>query len=312
MLVCTASRTPPIDRSGGNDATVDPLRALRALSFGQYVPVDSPIHRLDPRTKILATVVLAVAAFLARDFVALAVLAAALGAVVAAARLSPGYVLAGLRPVWWLIAFTVVAQIGFGPAGGHPVWHRGPLTITRENLRDGALYGGQFALLIIATTLMTFTTSPVELTDGLERLLRPFRRLGVPAHELALMMTIALRFIPTLVEETDKIVKAQTARGAEFTRGSLGHRMRALIPLLVPLFVGAFRRAESLALAMEARCYRGGDQRTRMRELSLRPRDYAAFAVLALIAALVVVPHGPPAPRTHSASPHRPAPPRTP
>jgi energy-coupling factor transport system permease protein len=136
---------------------------------------------------------------------------------------------------------------------------------------------------------MTFTTSPVELTDGLERLLRPFRRLGVPAHELALMMTIAIRFIPTLAEETDKIMKAQMARGAEFTRGSIATRARSLVPLLVPLFLGAFRRAEALALAMEARGYRGGDGRTRMKELVLRPRDYAAFALLALVAALLAV-----------------------
>ncbi len=139
---------------------------------------------------------------------------------------------------------------------------------------------------------MTFTTSPMELTDGLERLLRPFRRIGVPAHELALMMTIALRFIPTLLEETEKIMKAQMARGAEFSQGSLVRRARALVPLLVPLFVGAFRRADALALAMEARCYRGGEHRTRMRELRMRPRDYVAAAVVLLAAAVALVPRG--------------------
>jgi energy-coupling factor transport system permease protein len=264
---------------------------LRSFAFGQYVPVDSPVHRLDPRTKILATLVLAVAVFLARDAVALLLFTAALAGILAASRIPPGFVLRGLRPVFWLLAFTVVLQVFFGPAGGHPVFHRGPVTITRENLRTGLFYGARLALLIVATSLMTFTTSPVELTDGLERLLRPFRRVGVPAHELALMMTIALRFIPTLIEETETIMKAQMARGADFTRGSIVRRARALVPLLVPLFVGAFRRAESLALAMEARCYRGGDERTRMTELALRPRDYAAFAVLIVIAVLVAMPH---------------------
>src|SRR5579859_237758 len=269
------------------------MEMLRTFSFGQYVPVESVIHRLDPRTKILATLVLAVVVFVAHTFAALLAYAALLAAIVLAARIPPGYVLRGLRPVFWLLAFTVVLQIVFGPPGGHAVFHRGPIVITRENLSLGFFYGARLALLIVATSLMTFTTSPVELTDGLERLLRPFRRIGVPAHELALMMTIALRFIPTLIEETDKIMKAQMARGAEFTQGSIVRRARALVPLLVPLFVGAFRRAEALALAMEARCYRGGDGRTRMTELVLRPRDYTAFAVLAVVAGLLVVPHPP-------------------
>jgi energy-coupling factor transport system permease protein len=286
---------------------------LRTFSFGQYVPVDSVIHRLDPRTKVLGTLVLVVVALLARGFEDLAAYAALLAGVVFAARIPPGYLLRGLRPVFWLLAFTVALQIFFGPEGGHAVFRRGPITITRENLYAGAFYGLRLALLIIATSLMTFTTSPVELTDGLERLLRPFRRIGVPAHELALMMTIALRFIPTLLEETDKIMKAQMARGAEFSQGSIVKRARALVPLLVPLFVGAFRRAEALALAMEARCYRGGDQRTRMTELVLRPRDYAAFAVLAIVAALLAVPHPPLGlPWTHSAGSHVGAPHRPP
>lgn len=289
------------------------MELLRTFSFGQYVPVDSVIHRLDPRTKILATLVLAVVVFVTRSFADLAAYALLLALVILAARISVGYVVRGLRPVFWLLAFTVVLQIFFGPEGGHAVFHRGPITITRENLTLGLFYGARLALLIVATTLMTFTTSPVELTDGLERLLRPFRRIGVPAHELALMMTIALRFIPTLIEETDKIMKAQMARGADFTQGSIARRARALVPLLVPLFVGAFRRAESLALAMEARCYRGGDQRTRMTELVLRPRDYAAFAVLALVAVLFAVPHRPVGPPwtqlpavSQPAAPHQP------
>src|SRR5262249_39413894 len=155
---------------------------------------------------------------------------------------------------------------------------------------QGLFYGWRLIVLVIATTLMTLTTSPVEFTDGLERLLRPLQRVGVPAHDLAMMMTIALRFIPTLLEEAEKIMKAQMARGAEFSRGSVPRRARALIPLLVPLFVGAFRRADALALAMEARCYRGGEHRTRMHELRVRTRDYVAFVLLAAAAALSLLP----------------------
>ncbi len=264
---------------------------LRSFAFGQYIPVDSAVHRLDPRTKILATILLVAVVFAVRTFAGLGILAVLLAGVIAAARIPPGYVLRGLRPVFWLLAVAVALQILFGEGGGgHPVFHRGPLLITQENLVLGAFYGSRLLILVVATTLMTFTTSPVELTDGLERLLRPFQRVGVPAHELALMMTIALRFIPTLLEETEKIMKAQMARGAEFSQGSLARRARALVPLLVPLFVSAFRRADALALAMEARCYRGGEGRTRMTELVIRPRDYVALALIALAAVLAAAP----------------------
>jgi energy-coupling factor transport system permease protein len=266
------------------------MNLLRGFTFGQYVPVDSAVHRLDPRTKILATLLLVIVTFSVHGAAGLAVLTFLLVAAIAAARIPPGYMVAGLRPIFWLLAVAVVLQALVGEPGGHPAVRWGPVVITRENLVLAGFYGYRLLLLVTGTTLMTFTTSPVELTDGLERLLRPFRRVGVPSHELALMMTIALRFIPTLLEETDKIMKAQMARGAEFTRGSLVRRGRALVPLLVPLFVGAFRRADALALAMEARCYRGGDHRTRMTELRLRPRDYAAWAVVILAAVLALVP----------------------
>lgn len=263
---------------------------LRSVTFGQYIPVNSVVHGLDPRTKILATFLLLIVVFTIREFVGLAVLTAVLAAVTAAGRLPPGYVVRSLRPVLWLVAIAVVLQVVFGEGGGHPILHRGPVVITRENLAMGAFYGYRLILLVVTTTLMMFTTSPVELTDGLERLLRPFRRLGVPAHELAMMMTIALRFIPTLVEETDKVMKAQMARGAEFSRGSLARRTRAFVPLLVPLFVSAFRRADALALAMEARCYRGGDHRTRMKELRIGIRDYIALAAMAVASVLALLP----------------------
>jgi energy-coupling factor transport system permease protein len=266
---------------------------LRGFAFGQYVPVDSSVHRLDPRAKVLATLALVVAMFAVGTFRGLGVLTVFLAAAIAVGRISPGYVVRGLRPVFWLLVIAVALQVLFGESGGHAVFHRGPIVITRENLLLGAFYGYRLMLLVVATTLMTFTTSPVELTDAIERLLRPFRAIGVPAHELALMMTIALRFIPTLLEETEKIMKAQMARGAEFTQGSLLRRARSLVPLLVPLFVGAFRRADALALAMEARGYRGGEHRTRMTELEMHARDYVALATVGLAIAVSLLPSGP-------------------
>jgi energy-coupling factor transport system permease protein len=263
---------------------------LRGLMLGQYVPAESPVHRLDPRTKILGTMWLVGVLFATRSLAGLTVLTAFLGGVLAAGRIAPAYAVRGLRPVFWLVGIAVVFQVLFGDSGGHVLFRRGPLVVTRENLAAGVFYGYRLILLVAATTVMTFTTSSVELTDGLERLLRPFRRVGVPAHELALMMTIALRFIPTLFEETETIMKAQMARGAEFARGSLVARARALIPLLVPLFVGAFRRADALALAMEARGYRGGEHRTRMKELRVAVRDYVAAGMLLFVASIVLLP----------------------
>jgi energy-coupling factor transport system permease protein len=262
---------------------------FRGLLLGQYVPVDSVVHRLDPRTKILATLLLLVVVFAIQGFAGLVVLTILLAAVTLAGRIGPGYVLRGMRPLFWLLAFTFVLQVFFGEAGGHPVFAWGPMVVTRENLTQAGFYGWRLMLLVFSTTLMTLTTSPMEFTDGMERLLRPFQRVGVPAHDLAMMMTIALRFIPTLLEETEKIMKAQMARGAEFMRGSLPRRIRALVPLLVPLFVSAFRRADMLAVAMEARCYRGGEHRTRMHELHLGQRDYVALALMAGAAALALV-----------------------
>ncbi len=266
------------------------MELLRSFAFGQYIPVDSVVHRLDPRTKILATVLLTAALFAISQPVGLGVVTVLLAAVIAAGRIPPGYVFRGLRPVFWLLGFAVVLQVLFGESGGHPVFGLGPIIITRENLAAGAFYGYRLALLVVSTTLATFTTSPVELTDGLECLLRPLQRVRVPVHELALMMTIALRFIPTLLEETEKIMKAQMARGAEFARGSLVRRARALVPLLVPLFISAFRRADALALAMEARGYRGGEHRTHMIELRFHVCDYIALAVVVLAGAASLAP----------------------
>lgn len=254
------------------------------IPIGMYLAGRSFVHRLDPRTKILSALVLMAALFVVRGFLGFAVLAAFVLLSVAAARLPVGMILRGLRPVLFLLALTLVLNALLTP--GRPVLVLGPVRASAEGLRLGAFLAIRLALLVTMTTVLTLTTSPVALTEGLERLLGPFRRLGVPAHELAMMMTIALRFVPTLAEETQKIMKAQEARGADFRTGGLVRRARSLIPVLVPLFVSAFRRAEELALAMEARGYRGGAGRTRLRELKAGGRDAVAAALTA--GALVV------------------------
>ncbi|HTE03086.1 MAG TPA: energy-coupling factor transporter transmembrane component T [bacterium] len=264
----------------------------RYVTIGQYLPRESPVHRLDPRTKIAAVTVLTVAVFVVRDFSGYALLTLFLLAVVVASQIPLGYLLRGLRPILFLLLITVVLNVFFsGIQSGTVLFQLGPLVATREAVMRAAFVGYRLVALILVTSLLTFTTSPVQLTDGIERILRPFRRLGVPAHELAMMMTIALRFIPTLLEETEKIMKAQMARGAEFERGNVLRRARALVPVLVPLFVSAFRRADELALAMEARCYRGGEHRTRMKELHLAPRDGVALLVTLAVSVLFAIPY---------------------
>ncbi len=265
------------------------MELLRSLTIGQYVPRASPVHRLDPRTKILATTLLLVVVFLARDFRGLGLFGVFVAGVVALSQVPAGFVLRGLRPVWFLLLLTLVLQVFFGGgSGGTVLWKLGPLVATREGLVQGLFVTARLVLLVVSTSLLTYTTSPVELADGMERLLAPFRRVGVPAHELAMMMTIALRFIPTLVEETEKIMKAQMARGANLDTGGPLRRARALVPILVPLFVSAFRRAEELALAMEARGYRGGEGRTRMKQLRYRGQDTVAGVVVVLASLLVL------------------------
>lgn len=268
------------------------MELSRFVTIGQYIPADSPVHRLDPRTKIAAVTLLMVAIFIVRDFAGYALLTAFLLGIVALSRIPIGYVLRGLRPIVFLLAVTLILNVFFsGIEGGQVLVRLGPLAVTREALVRALFIGYRLIALVVATSLLTFTTSPVELTDGIERLLRPFRRIGVPAHELAMMMTIALRFIPTLLEETEKIIKAQMARGAEFERGNIFRRARALVPVLVPLFVSAFRRADELALAMEARCYRGGEKRTRMKQLQFAPRDAVAIAVTVAASAVFSMPY---------------------
>jgi len=268
------------------------VELTRYVTIGQYLPRESPVHRLDPRTKIAAVTLLMVAIFVVRDFAGYALLTAGLLGVIALSQIPLGYLLRGLRPILFLLVLTLVLNVFFGGVqGGTELVRVRGLVITREAVLRALFLGYRLVVLVVVTSLLTFTTSPVELTDGIERLLRPFRRLGVPAHELAMMMTIALRFIPTLLEETEKIMKAQMARGAEFDRGNALRRARALVPVLVPLFVSAFRRADELALAMEARCYRGGEQRTRMKELRFSLRDGVALAVAVLASVVISVPY---------------------
>jgi len=255
-----------------------------AILIGQYLPRPSLLHRLDPRTKILAATWLLVVLFFVPSFPGQGLFALGLLGLFVVGQIPLGYAWRGLRPIVLLVVLTVFLNIFFaggGADGGRELFRLGPLVATTKGLLMGLFVGVRLVLLVAATSLLTLTTSPVEFTDGLERLLRPLRRIGVPAHELAMMMTIALRFIPTLLDETEKIMKAQMARGADFGRGNVLQRARAFIPVLVPLLVSAFRRSEELALAMEARCYHGGEGRTRMKELRWRPADAAAAIVVA-------------------------------
>ena len=261
---------------------------LNNITMGQYYPVDSKVHRLDPRIKLVLTIVFIVAVFMAKTFLGYALI---LGFVYMASRLANvpfKMLLRGLKPLRLIIILTFLLNLFF--TSGETTWVEfWIIRITKEGFMQAAFYSLRLVFLVIGTSLLTLTTSPVALSDGIELLLTPLKKIHFPAHELAMMMTIALRFIPTLLEETDKIMKAQSARGADFESGNLLKRARAMIPLLVPLFVSAFRRASELAMAMEARCYHGGEGRTRLRVLKLtRPDLWASLAVAGLIALIVL------------------------
>jgi energy-coupling factor transport system permease protein len=260
-----------------------------ALVIGQYLPRPSVLHRLDPRTKILITTGLAVILFFVPSFVGLGAFALWLLGLLVVGQIPLRYALRGLRPLVILLVLTAFLNTFFAAGDPTPELFRlGPLVATQGGLRTGLYVSARLVLLVLVTSMLTFTTSPVELTDGLERLLRPLARMGLPAHELAMMMTIALRFIPTLLAETEKIMKAQMARGADFERGNLFRRARAFVPVLVPLMIGAFRRSEELALAMEARCYRGGQGRSHMKELRWRMADGVAWVLATAVAVAVL------------------------
>lgn len=251
--------------------------------IGQYVPGNSPLHQLDPRAKLLATFYLVVVVFLANNVLTYTCLIGLVLLSVYLAQVPLRFLWGGLKPVLILILFTTLLHLAF-TKGGQVVVQLGPWHIYEEGVRQAVFIALRLIAIILLTSLLTFTTSPLQLTDGLERLLSPLRRMGVPAHELALMMSIALRFIPTLLEETDKIVKAQLSRGANFDSGPVWKRVKNFIPVLIPLFISAFRRAEDLAVAMEARGYRGEKRRTKLRELRYTWRDgvLAGFLVCLL------------------------------
>jgi len=260
---------------------------LRDITIGQYYDVDSVVHKLDPRTKIIATVVYIVSLFCVKNILGFALAGIGLLTAVKLARIPLKFILRGLKTIMVLLLFTVVLNIFL--VDGTPIVKWGFISISKEGIYNAVFMALRLVLLIIGSSLLTLTTKPISLTDGIERLLNPFRKIGLPAHELAMMMTIALRFIPTLMDETDKIMKAQQARGADFETGNLLRRAKSLIPLLVPLFISAFRIAQDLAMAMEARCYRGGDSRTRMHAMVLGKKDALAAFVLTLFLAAILL-----------------------
>jgi len=260
------------------------MAMMKNITIGQYIPGESIVHQLDPRTKILATFLFIALLFLVETFTGYALGALMLFVIVLLSRIPVKFVLRGIRPLMFIIVLTLCLH--FFMTEGRVILQIWFLKLTYEGLIRGLMMVSRLILLIIGSSLLTLTTSPILLTDGIESLLKPFREVGVPAHELAMMMTIALRFIPTLVEETEKIMKAQMARGADFESGNIFHRAKSLIPILIPLFVSAFRRADELAVAMEARGYRGGEGRTRFRVLKFTRRDAAA---LILVAGLVIL-----------------------
>ena len=260
---------------------------LKNLTIGQHYPVESPIHSLDPRVKIIITIFFIVSLFLVDNFTTYLVVIVFLAAVIKMSKVPFKFVIRGLRPILMIILITFIINILMTP--GKILLKVGFIKITEEGLRQAGFMAIRLTLLIMGTSLLTLTTSPIILTDGIESLLSPFKRFGLPAHELAMMMTIALRFIPTLLDETEKIMKAQKSRGADFESGNLVSRAKNLVPLLVPLFVSAFRRADELAMAMEARCYRGGENRTKMRQLKISKGDYVASVIFTIYFAAVII-----------------------
>ncbi len=261
---------------------------LKDITLGQYFPGNTVAHRLDPRTKILLVTLYIIALFSAKGLLGYMVMAATLAVCVKISKVGFKSLVRGLKPLVVIIAFTGILNIFFTPAETYLLeW--GILRISEKGIQNALFMVVRIMLLVMGTFLMTYTTSPIRLTDGLESLLGPLKRLRVPVHELAMMMAIALRFIPTLIEETDKIMSAQKARGADFESGNIFQKAKALVPILVPLFISAFRRADELATAMECRCYHGGDGRTKLHVLKYQRRDYVALAGGVVILALVVV-----------------------
>lgn len=259
---------------------------IRDITIGQYYPTNSILHRLDPRVKLIGTFAFIVSLFLFHTLYGYIVVTAFLITVIRLSKVPFRYIMKGLKAIIILLLFTVFFNMFLTP--GEPLFQYGIIKITKEGLLNSITMALRLVFLIIGSSLMTLTTTPNQLTDGLEKVLKPLNHIKVPVHEIAMMMSIALRFIPILLEETDKIMKAQMARGADFESGGLLKRAKSLIPLLVPLFISAFRRANDLAMAMEARCYRGGDGRTKMKPLRYHGRDFGAYLSLVLYLGVIV------------------------
>jgi len=260
---------------------------LRDITLGQYYQTDSLIHRLDPRTKISGTFFFIVTIFMAKNVLGYAIAAAFLVMCIKLSKVPFKYMVRGMKAILLLLLITVVFNLFMTP--GEVMWSFWKINITKEGLENAVKMALRLTFLILGSGIMTLTTTPNSLTDGLEKLLGPLKKIRVPVHEIAMMMSIALRFIPILIEETDKIMKAQMARGADFDSGNIFRRAKALIPLLVPLIISAFRRAGDLAMAMEARCYRGDVGRTRMKPLHYERRDYIAYLVMILTLVMCIV-----------------------
>ena len=261
---------------------------LKDITLGQYFPGNSCVHRLDPRTKLLLLIVYIIALFVAVSWISYAVMLVFLIGTIWVSKIPPKSILRGMKPLVMILIFTGVLNVFF-TAGETVLVSFWGISITEEGIVRAVFMMVRILMLISGTFLLTYTTSPIALTDGLEALLSPLKKLRLPVHELSMMMCIALRFIPTLIEETDKIMSAQKARGADFESGKLMQRVRALIPILVPLFISAFRRADELATAMECRCYQGGEGRTKMKILRYRLGDIKAYALGALLLTTVII-----------------------
>ena len=259
---------------------------IRDITLGQYYPAGSILHKLDPRVKLVGTMIFLIAVFSYRGIPGLVCITVCLAALIKLSKVPFSYMVKGLRAIVVLLALTCVFNLFLTP--GEVVFSFWKVTITKEGINLSFRMVLRLIYLILGTSLMTLTTTPNQLTDALEQGLKPLNRIHVPVHELAMMMSIALRFIPILIEETDKIMKAQTARGANFDEGGLIQKAKSMVPLLVPLFISAFRRANDLALAMEARCYHGGEGRTKLHPLRYQTRDYVAYVLMLVFLAGVV------------------------
>lgn len=261
---------------------------IRDITLGQYYQTESVIHKLDPRVKLVATICFIISLFVVKSWIGYVLAAAFLVTMIKLSRVPFKYMVKGMKAIVFILIITAVFNLFLTPGETLvTVWR---FTITKEGLQTAVMMAIRLSFLIIGSSVMTLTTTPNSLTDGLEKLMKPLKYLKVPVHEIAMMMSIALRFIPILLEETDKIMKAQIARGADFESGNLIKKAKAMVPLLVPLFISAFRRANDLAMAMEARCYRGGEGRTKMKPLVYKQRDYVAYGVLiAYFAACVLI-----------------------